>query len=103
MWVEYRIGEQKYKTTRQSDKGFSTLTYPFYIIGQLFSDLASENTELLASLASVLKNLFTPLFIVKKLFPGTCIRKIWEFEHTITIIVLLHGNLFKYKFSKHNV
>jgi hypothetical protein len=27
----------------------------------LFPNLASENTELLASLASVLKNLFTPL------------------------------------------
>jgi hypothetical protein len=35
---------------------------PFlHIFGQLFSELASENPELLASLASVLKNLFTPL------------------------------------------
>jgi hypothetical protein len=42
---------------------FPPLTYPFYILGQffLFFYLASENTELLASLASVLKNLFTPL------------------------------------------
>jgi hypothetical protein len=39
-----------------------SLKYPFYIFYQLFSYLASENTELLASLASVLKNLFTPLF-----------------------------------------
>jgi hypothetical protein len=31
------------------------------MFGQLFSGLASENTELLASLASVLKNLSTPL------------------------------------------
>jgi hypothetical protein len=31
------------------------LTDPFYIFGQLFSVLASENTGLLASLASVLK------------------------------------------------
>jgi hypothetical protein len=37
------------------------LSYPFYIFDHLFSDLASKNTELLASLASVLKNLFTPL------------------------------------------
>jgi hypothetical protein len=34
------------------------LSIPF---GQ-FSDLASENTGVLASLASALKNLFTPLF-----------------------------------------
>jgi hypothetical protein len=40
---------------------FPPLTDPFYIFGQLFSDLASENTELLAKLASVLKNLSTPL------------------------------------------
>jgi hypothetical protein len=35
---------------------FFPLTGPFYIFDQLFSDLASENVELLASLASVLKN-----------------------------------------------
>jgi hypothetical protein len=40
---------------------FSPLTDPFYIFGQLFSDLVSKNTELLASLASVLKNLSIPL------------------------------------------
>jgi hypothetical protein len=34
---------------------------PFYIFGMLFSDLESENAELLARLASVLKNLFKPL------------------------------------------
>jgi hypothetical protein len=32
----------------------------------LFSDLASENTELLTSLAGVLKNLFTPLHLFTK-------------------------------------
>jgi hypothetical protein len=32
----------------------------------LFSDLASENNELLAKLASVLKNEFTPLGHAKK-------------------------------------
>jgi hypothetical protein len=40
---------------------FSYLTDLFYIFDQLFSDLAIENTELLASLASVLKTLSTPL------------------------------------------
>jgi hypothetical protein len=39
---------------------FFSLTYP-YIYGQFFVDLASKNTELLASLANVLKKLFTPL------------------------------------------
>jgi hypothetical protein len=34
-----------------------SLTDPFYILGMLFSDLASENSELLTSLASVLKRL----------------------------------------------
>jgi hypothetical protein len=41
-------------------KIFSPVTDPFCIIGH-FSDLASKNTEPLASLASVLKNLSTPL------------------------------------------
>jgi hypothetical protein len=40
---------------------FSSHFYLFYVFGQLFSDVASESTELLASFASVLKNLFTPL------------------------------------------
>jgi hypothetical protein len=40
--------------------GFFLLTDNFCILGQ-FSDLASENCQLLASLASVLKNLSTPL------------------------------------------
>jgi hypothetical protein len=31
------------------------LTAPFYVLGQLFFDLASENFELLASFVSVLK------------------------------------------------
>jgi hypothetical protein len=43
---------------------FSPLIDSFYIFGQLFSDLPSENTELLASLASVLKNVSTPLQMV---------------------------------------
>jgi uncharacterized protein (DUF849 family) len=42
---------------------FFTLADPFYIFGQLFSDLASKNTELLARVASVLKNLSTPLLL----------------------------------------
>jgi hypothetical protein len=54
--------------TRQTGEFFSLLTYPFYISGQLFSDLASENTELLASLGSALKNLFTPLLVSQFLF-----------------------------------
>jgi hypothetical protein len=44
-------------------RGFSPLADHFYIFGQLFSDLASENAEQFASLASVLKNLSTPLHI----------------------------------------
>jgi hypothetical protein len=53
MRVEFRLGEQKYKPTRQTDEVFVfPLTDPFYIFSQLFPDLASENTELLASLAS---------------------------------------------------
>jgi hypothetical protein len=42
---------------------FSPLSDPFYIFGQLFSDLASENTELLASLTTVFQNLITPLSV----------------------------------------
>jgi hypothetical protein len=43
-------------------RGFFSLSLTLSIFfGQLFSALASENTELLASLASVLKNVFTPL------------------------------------------
>jgi hypothetical protein len=61
MRVEFRIGEQKYKPTRQSGEGFfSPLTDPFYILGQLFSVLVSENAGLLVILA-VLKNLSSPL------------------------------------------
>jgi hypothetical protein len=37
------------------------LTYPFYIFGQLFSDLANTNTDLLTRLTIALKKLFTPL------------------------------------------
>jgi hypothetical protein len=40
---------------------FSPLTDNFYILAQLFSNLASENFSLLASSASVLKNLSTPV------------------------------------------
>jgi hypothetical protein len=40
---------------------FPPLTDPFYIFGQLFSVLASENAGLLASLASGEKNVSTPL------------------------------------------
>jgi hypothetical protein len=36
-------------------------TYPCYILGQVFSDLASENAGLLASLVSDLKTFFPPL------------------------------------------
>jgi hypothetical protein len=43
---------------------FFPLADPFYIFGQLFSDLASEYSELLASLASVLKNVSTSLLCV---------------------------------------
>jgi hypothetical protein len=42
-------------------RGFFPSTAPFYIFGQLLSDLASKNTEVLSSLASVLKNVFAPL------------------------------------------
>jgi hypothetical protein len=46
------------------ERVFSPLTDSFYSFGQLFSDLASEYFSLLASLASVLKNLSTPLLEV---------------------------------------
>jgi hypothetical protein len=46
-----------------ASKNTSPLTDPFYIFGQLFSVLASENAGLLASLASALKNLSTPLIV----------------------------------------
>jgi hypothetical protein len=46
---------------KNTDQLASLLIDPFYIFGQFFSDLASENTEILASLASVLKNLSTTL------------------------------------------
>jgi hypothetical protein len=42
-------------------RNFSPLTDLFYILGQLFPDLASNNSEQLASLASVLKNVSTHL------------------------------------------
>jgi hypothetical protein len=60
MRVEFGIGEYKYKPTHWSGEFFFPLTFPFYIFVQLFSDLASKNTETLTSLASVLKNLHTP-------------------------------------------
>jgi hypothetical protein len=40
---------------------FPPLTDNFYILGQLFSDLASKNSQLPASLASVFKNVSTPM------------------------------------------
>jgi hypothetical protein len=48
--------------THSPARCFSPLTDSFYISGQLFSDLASENSEagLLASLARILKNFHTP-------------------------------------------
>jgi hypothetical protein len=51
----------KKKKKWPGDGLFSPLTDNFYRLGQLFSDLVSENSYLLASLASVLKNLSTPL------------------------------------------
>jgi hypothetical protein len=42
-------------------RGIFPLSLSYYIFGQLFSDMASENTELLANLAIVLKNFSTPL------------------------------------------
>jgi hypothetical protein len=48
------------------ERVYFPVTDSFYDFGQ-FSDLASENTKLLASLTSVLKNLFTPLLEGKKL------------------------------------
>jgi hypothetical protein len=49
MQVEFRLGEPAWRGI------FSPLTDFFYILGQLFPDLASNNSELLTSLASVLK------------------------------------------------
>jgi hypothetical protein len=46
------------KTTQRQHR-CHPFTYLFYILGQLFSDLASNNSELLASLVSVLKKLPT--------------------------------------------
>jgi hypothetical protein len=48
---------------------FFSLTDAFYIFSQLFSDFASENTELLAKEVSVMKNVSTPLATVR----GLCI------------------------------
>jgi hypothetical protein len=47
---------------------FPLSPYPFYIFGQLSSDLASKNTELLVKVASVLINLFTPLYYRLQIF-----------------------------------
>jgi hypothetical protein len=58
MWVEIRLGKQKTKTHTPAWQGFLLpLTVPLYILGQLFSDRMTENSELLVSLASVLKKL----------------------------------------------
>jgi hypothetical protein len=54
------IGEQKYKPTHQFGDFFPISLTLSTFFATLFSDLASENTELLASLASVLNNLIPP-------------------------------------------
>jgi hypothetical protein len=44
------------------------------MLGQVFSDLGSENTGLLAKLASVLKNLSTPMLnMLTLLIPSTIV------------------------------
>jgi hypothetical protein len=63
MRVEFRLGEHNSKPTRQAGElFFSSLTYFSYF--KLFSGLASENSQLLASMASVWKNLSTPQMMV---------------------------------------
>jgi hypothetical protein len=52
---------RKIQTHSPAWRGFYHLTDPFYIFFYLFSDLAIENTELLPSVASALKNLSTLL------------------------------------------
>jgi hypothetical protein len=44
MQVEFRIGEETYKPSSQYGEDFFPLTDPFFIFGQLFSVLASENS-----------------------------------------------------------
>jgi hypothetical protein len=55
---------------------FSSLTCPFYSFGQLFSDLASENTELLASLGSV----------------GKCLEKLIHTPDTASLFLDLNNS-----------
>jgi hypothetical protein len=77
MRLEFGIGELFFKLTRQlgeclfpplSESFFSLCTHAQqrHDFGEFFSDLASKNFELLASLASALKILIPPLSITKK-------------------------------------
>jgi hypothetical protein len=56
---DYRVNTNTLATFASFFPLWLILSKPF---GQLFSNLASENTGVLASLASALKNLLTPLF-----------------------------------------
>jgi hypothetical protein len=76
MRVEFRISEQIYiyiyihsPVWRRILLLSLTLSY---IFGQLFSDLASKNTKLPASMASALKNWSTPLMYMSKLLLCKC-------------------------------
>jgi hypothetical protein len=83
LWpVIFWLGEWKYWTTRQSGEGFfSPLTDSFYIFGQLFSDLASENN-------------YSPVWRVsqKKSYPQHCFS--WHKE-TINLHINLHRCILK--------
>jgi hypothetical protein len=75
MRAEFRIGERKYKPNCQSGEDFFPLAYPCTLsifLASSFLTWARENTELLASLASVLKNLFTPLFSCSFVYQRYC-------------------------------
>jgi hypothetical protein len=62
---------------------------PFYIFGQLFSVLASKNPGLLASLASVLKNLSTPLLVVFVFCAGKGLDVLCHSQYQVLICPLL--------------
>jgi hypothetical protein len=57
VWITTRIQNLQVKIQTHAPvwRVFPPLSYPFYIFGELFPDLASENTDLLASLTSVLR------------------------------------------------
>jgi hypothetical protein len=62
-----------------------SLSFTLSNFGQ-FSDLAGENTELLTNLASVLKNLFTPLHTNTQHAQKETKKKIKKMKHIMLIL-----------------